>query len=186
MGSRSDDFAETLIGRFGSISGIINASPDALREALKQDPSVADAVIACRELIRISTLEELVSERVSPLNPAFRDYLIAELDNPAEERLQAIYLDRDDRFIRDERVSQGSRDSLSVRLRYLLHRALDLGAFGLIVAHNHPSGSATPSTMDRDATERLRQLTASLDIKLVDHCIVARGCVFSMAQNKLI
>lgn len=168
------------------MSGIVNASQDALRQALKHDPSVADAVIACRELIRISTREELVSERVSPSNPAFRDYLIGELDNRTEERLHAIYLDRGDCFIRDERVSQGSRDSLSVRLRHLLHRALDLGAFGLIVAHNHPSGVAMPSALDRDATERLRQLTAPLEITLVDHCIVARGRVYSMALGKLL
>ena len=164
----------------------MHASPEALRAALSDDPAVADAVVACQALGRIGALEQLASAPVDLGDLRLRNYLIAELQNPSEERLHAIFLDHDNRYIRDERVSQGSRDSLAVRLRYLMHRALDLGAAGLIVAHNHPSGNPAPSTADHDATDRLRLLTAQLDIRLLDHCIVARGKVFSMALGKLI
>jgi DNA repair protein RadC len=164
----------------------MHASPEALRAALTDDPAVAEAVVACQALGRIGALEQLASAPVDLGDLRLRNYLIAELQNPSEERLHAIFLDQDNRYIRDERVSQGSRDCLAMRLRYLVHRALDLGATGLIVAHNHPSGNATPSTADHEATDRLRLLTAQLDIRLLDHCIVARGKVFSMALGKLI
>ncbi|MEO5707476.1 MAG: JAB domain-containing protein [Alteraurantiacibacter sp.] len=175
-----------LLDRFGSIANIMNASADTLNAALPDEPDVAKALVACQKLARLGALEQLVSAPVDLGDPRLRNYLIAELQNPSEERLHAIYLDRDHRYIRDERVAQGSRDNLVLRLRYLVHRTLDLDAAGLIVAHNHPSGSAEPSAADHDATDRLRRLTAQLDIRLVDHCIVARGRVFSMALGKLI
>jgi DNA repair protein RadC len=163
----------------------MNASAEALGAALRDEPAVAHALVACRQLNRIATLEELASARVELGDPRLRDYLVAELQNPSEERLHAIFLDRDNRYIRDERMSQGSGGNLVLRLRFLVHRALDLGAVGLIVAHNHPSGCAAPSAADHDATDRLRILAAQLDIRLVDHCIVARGQVFSMALGDL-
>lgn len=163
----------------------MSASADALSTSLRDEPTVAQALAACQQLTRIATLEQLTSARVELGDPHLRNYLVAELQNPSEERLHAIFLDRDSRYIRDERVSQGSGGNLVLRLRFLVHRALDLGATGLIVAHNHPSGYAVPSAADHDATDRLRILTAQLDIRLVDHCIVARGQVFSMALGNL-
>lgn len=164
----------------------MHASPEALRDAIRDEPAVVDALLACQALGRIGALEQLASAPVDLGDVRLRNYLIAQLQNPSEERLQAIFLDDGNRYIRDERVSHGSRDSLSLRLRYLVHRALDLGANALIVAHNHPSGDASPSAADHEATDRLRHLTAQLDIRLVDHCIVARGKVYSMALGKLI
>lgn len=186
LGRDSTAMAGALLDRFGSIANIMNASSDALSTALRDDPAVAQALVACQKLNRIALLECLASAPIDLGDPRLRAYLIAELRNPSEERLHAIFLDQGNRFIRDERVAQGSRDNLALRLRFLVHRALDLGASGLIIAHNHPSGVAIPSTADHDATDRLRQLTAQLDIRLVDHWIIGQDAVFSMATGTLI
>ena len=186
LGGQADPVASILLERFGTLANILGASPEALRGALRSQPDIAEALVACQALLRIGSLEQLVGEPVQVGDTRLSRYLVAELQNPSEERLQAIFLDESNRYIRDERICQGTRDALSLRMRHLLHRALDLGASGLIVAHNHPSGSAQPSARDYEATRSLEAIAAPLDIRLLDHCIVARGKVYSMALERFL
>jgi DNA repair protein RadC len=91
------------------------------------------------------------------------------------EQVRAIYLNAKLRLIRDEVVSLGCVSEAPVFVRPILKRALDLGASGVILAHNHPSGDPTPSDADLEATRALSRAAAALDLKLLDHIILARG-----------
>jgi|GEM_PF-528607 len=180
LGKQADREAERLIKRFGCIANILDASPAALQAALHDRPEIANALIAARKLAVVGWSENLIGQTVDPEDARLAAYLVSQLQNPREERLQAIYFDRNRRFICDERVCAGQGHKLTLHTRKLIHRALELNAFGLIIAHNHPSGSTVPSKSDREATARLRTITAAVGIDLIDHFIIARGTAFSM------
>ena len=107
-----------------------------------------------------------------------RDVVIA--SQPNREVLHAIFLDPNRTFVADQTYGQGQIASLSMRMRDLFGRALAVGASGIILAHNHPSGLCRPSLRDIDSTKRLIEIGRALDIELVDHLIMTQNSVYSM------
>ena len=91
------------------------------------------------------------------------------------ERLAVIHLDAARRLLAlDEEVARGA-DSMALPVRDIIAAALTRGAFGLVIAHNHPSGDPDPSPADIAATRRLAEAADRLDIRLHDHLIFAAG-----------
>jgi len=107
-----------------------------------------------------------------------RDVVVA--SRPEREVLHAIFLDKQRAFVADQTYSQGQIAKLSLRMRDLFGRALSVGANGLILAHNHPSGICRPSLADIRSTKRLVDIGKALDIELVDHLIITDASVYSM------
>ncbi len=99
------------------------------------------------------------------------------------ERFYCLYLNRANRVMRTELVSMGGISSTVVDIRVIMKRALELGASGILVSHNHPSGNLTPSDEDIDLTQRIRKAGDSLDIRLIDHLIVFENQYYSMADE---
>lgn len=103
-----------------------------------------------------------------------------------QERFHVIFLDPNRTYLGDGVVAGGSSMHLPVRLRDLFSRALQIGARGLILAHNHPSGNCRPSDNDIAATNRMVEIGKALDIEIFDHLIFAREKIYSMrAGGKL-
>jgi len=103
-----------------------------------------------------------------------------------EEQFHAIFLDAGRGYLDDCRMGAGHAAHMPIRLRELFAKALSLGARGIIVAHNHPSGHCHPSECDIAATRRLAEVGRALDIELLDHLIVTPEKVYSMrAGGKL-
>jgi DNA repair protein RadC len=99
----------------------------------------------------------------------------------AGEAVAMAYLDREQKLLEVRLLSQGSSiDEVTLPLREILSEALRLGADGLIIAHNHPSGDPTPSRTDLDATRELAATARNLGIRLVDHLILGGGEVTSL------
>ena len=97
-----------------------------------------------------------------------------------------LFLDQEHRLLSEECFVSGSADCLSLRPRALFSRALALGSRAIVLAHNHPSGNATPSARDVDATARIGRDARWLDMELVDHLVVAGSCVTSMKRAGLL
>lgn len=95
------------------------------------------------------------------------------------EIVRALYLDTGNRLLRDEVAARGTVDEAPIYVREIIHRALELGATGLILAHNHPSGDATPSIADREITRTLALAGRPLGIRLLDHILVTRSDAIS-------
>lgn len=106
---------------------------------------------------------------------ALARYLRADMSHRRDEQIRILFLADGNRLIADEVMVQGTVDSAPLLPRTIVHRALDLGASGLILIHNHPSGSQKPSRADLDATRELVSACRPLDIVIHDHLIVARG-----------
>jgi DNA repair protein RadC len=101
-----------------------------------------------------------------------REALRAHLRDRMREVFAVIFLDARHQLIRLEDLFQGGLTGATVHVGEVVRRALALGAAAVIVAHNHPSGIAEPSQMDRELTERLRQALALVEVRLLDHVIV--------------
>jgi DNA repair protein RadC len=102
-------------------------------------------------------------------------YLRADMAWRPNEQVRVLFLAADNRLLADEVMAEGSIDTAPLPARPIVHRALDLGAAGLILVHNHPSGSAKASDGDLAATRALVIACRQIDIAVHDHLIVARG-----------
>lgn len=121
--------------------------------------------------------------RVNSLDPALLAYLQSCFAGAQTEQLRVIYCDQGRGYLRDELFAHGQTDSILARIRPLFERALGVGANGLLLAHNHPSGDCRPSAPDIRSTRLLRDLGAALEIELIDHLIFAGRRCFSMASG---
>lgn len=107
------------------------------------------------------------------------------LGNEAREHFEVAFLDSHHRLIAVERLFSGSVDSAEVRPRIVVQRALALNAAAVMMAHNHPSGDAAPSSADRAVTAQLRSVLRVVDVSLLDHFVVTASQAVSMAAMGL-
>jgi len=107
--------------------------------------------------------------------------ILADLDH---EEFWVLFLNRANRVIATEKISQGGVSGTVTDVRIVLKRAILLQASGMIVAHNHPSGNTSPSDSDILITRKIKESAALMDIQLLDHVIIAgRGDYYSFADN---
>lgn len=134
---------------------------------------------------------EIVEERVIKRGPALSSpkdvaqYLRLKLGNQEREVFSVIFLDSQHRVIAYEALFFGTIDQTSVYPRAIVQRAMSLNAAAMILAHNHPSGTAEPSEADRKLTSHLKQILEPIDVRLLDHFIVGEE-VISFAERGLL
>lgn len=102
------------------------------------------------------------------------------------EEFWIVYLNNSNKVIQKQQLSKGGITGTLVDVRLVLKTALEVGATGLILAHNHPSGTLKPSTSDKQLTQKLKQAGDNLDIKVLDHLIVTEKAYFSFADENLL
>jgi len=115
-----------------------------------------------------------------------RKYLTIRFSGLEHEVFCAIFLDNRHRVIACEELFRGTIDGASVHPREVVKQALAHNAAAVILAHNHPSGVAEPSQADELITQRLKDALALVDIRVLDHLIVAAGKVASLAERGLL
>ena len=89
-------------------------------------------------------------------------------------------------MIAKERISMGGLDSTTLDTRVIIRKAIEQKASGIIVVHNHPSGSALPGTADIQATRQLDNALKTCDISLLDHVVIAEDSYYSFADEELV
>lgn len=114
-----------------------------------------------------------------------RDFLQLELANELSEVFAVLFLDNRNRVISFDRMFNGTIDGASVYPREVIRRALEHNAAAVIFAHNHPSGVAEPSHADEQITNRLKDVLAMVDIRVLDHIVVGDEIV-SFAERGLL
>lgn len=110
------------------------------------------------------------------------DYLNASMMHSRTEQVRVLYLDAKTRLIRDEQMGRGTLSEVPFYTREILGRAIELGAAGIIIVHNHPSGDPTPSRADIRVTADIVQAARYLKIRVHDHIIVASSGHVSLRQ----
>jgi len=185
-GRRSGAAADRLIGHFGGLGRALAATREQLHAALPDDRDLVDRLVAARRLIGAGLNEQMRRAPVSPGDPSYRDYLRHCIGNSAVECLHATFVTADWGYLADDRIAIGSTGHVEPDLRFLLGRAFDVGAHGILLAHNHPSGSAEPSAADVTMTRSLAELTRAVGITLLDHLIVGGATIVSMRERNLL
>lgn len=145
-----------------------------------------DPLNAAVELVKRAYLSQM-RERMALSKPdVVRDYLRMELRALEHEVFMVLFLDAHTRLIAAETLFRGTITQTVVHPREVLKRVLHHNANGVIVAHNHPSGNATASEADIRLTRTLKEALALIDVRVLDHLIVAGSTVSSMAESGLI
>lgn len=102
------------------------------------------------------------------------------------EEFWIIFLNNSNSVLQAGQLSKGGITGTLVDVRLVLKQALELGAVGLILAHNHPSGTLKPSEADKQITQKLKQASLALDIKVLDHLIITQKEYFSFADENIL
>ena len=162
-------------------------APRATVEALPGfGPAKFAQLQAVLELATRALREEIQRDTVLSSPGRVHDYLRLTLATLPHEVFMALFLDAQNRLITSEELFRGTLTQTSVYPRELLKRALHHNAAAVILAHNHPSGVAEPSRADELLTRALRDALQQVDVRVLDHVIVAGHRSLSFAERGLL
>jgi len=182
-GKSAVDLARDLMGEFGSLNGLFFAS----RQNCTRVKGLGDAkyaqLQAVLEMARRALAEEMRAGDSLSSPTAVRDWLRLRLGGLPHEVFLAVFLDAQNRVLEAEELFRGSLTQTSVYPREVVKRALARNAAGVILAHNHPSGVAEPSQADRWLTDQLKAALALVEVKVLDHFVVAGNRSLSFAER---
>jgi DNA repair protein RadC len=184
-GKSAVELARELLDRFGSITRLLEEGP-ALRGVKGLGDAKSAQFAAAIELARRSSKEELKSGAALTSPGAVRDYLRLAIGGRPHEVFVCIWLDAQHRVIKFDEPFRGTLTQTSVYPREVVKRALHHNAAGVIFAHNHPSGIAEPSRADELLTRTLKSALSLVDLKVLDHVIVAGSASVSFAERGLL
>lgn len=173
-GMSAVDLARKLLAHFdNSLARLAAASAADLTAVNGIGPAKAAQLVATLELARRGLAEEMRLRPALSTPDAVRDWLRLALAPLQHEVFFALWLDAQNRLIAEEELFRGTLTQTSVYPREVVKRALARNAAAVILAHNHPSGVAEASAADELLTRSLKQALALVDVRLIDHFIVA-------------
>ncbi|GAA4339420.1 DNA repair protein RadC [Pigmentiphaga soli] len=185
-GCNALELGRALLTRFGGLRGLF-AAP---RHELRKIPGLGDVktgqLQAILELARREIGETLQRDDVMDHPEAVRRYCATTLAHREVECCLALYLDTRNRLIAGEMLSEGTLAQATLYPRELVRAALRHHAAAVILAHNHPSGNPDPSQADEQLTRHVRSALLLVDVRLLDHLIVAGRQITSMAERGLV
>jgi DNA repair protein RadC len=185
-GASALDVARDLILRFGGVAGLLAAPALEVAAVRGVGRAKCAEIAAVIELARRSLFEEAGARDALASPQAVRDYLRLLLAARPHEVFVALFLDSQNRLLASEELFRGTLAQTSVYPREVVKVALARNAAAVIFAHNHPSGVAEPSRADELLTQALKQALALVDIRTLDHFVVAGGQLTSFAERGLL
>ncbi len=185
-GKNALQMGQELLNTFGGVAGLLHSGPEALKSIKGLGPAKRAEIVAVLELARRALAEELKEKTVFSTPQAIRDYLQLQLGSRPYEVFAVLFLDAQHRLIALEELFRGTLAQTSVYPREVVVRALALNAASVVLAHNHPSGSAQPSRADEAITKTLKAALGLIDVQVLDHFVVTSSQATSMAEMGLL
>lgn len=183
---KSKMITEKLYYKFYNLYNIVNASKNELikikglgnkrAELLKSLPKILEYYLLSR--LKLSTLHFNKKDLI--------DYLIIKFGKLKFEAFSIICLDINKRFISMEQIFRGTIDSATIYPSDLVEKSLSLGASYVIISHNHPSGISKPSKEDIEITKILYKAFLIVNIKMIDHLIIAGDSIYSFRESGIL
>ena len=186
VGKSAVDLARDLLNQFGSLNGIFAASEHELSQVHGIGSSKYVQLQAIFEMSRRSLSEQLVCRDVFQSPQQVRDYLVLRLGALSREVFMVLFLDAQNRLNATEEMFSGTLTQTSVYPREVVKRAMHHNAASVIFAHNHPSGVAQQSRADELLTQQLKEALNLVDVRVLDHFIVAGNQTLSFAERGLL
>ena len=178
--------AQELVVRFGGVAGLLHTPADALKTVKGLGPAKRAELVAVLELARRALAQQLTQKPLFNTPQAVRDYLQLQLGGLHHEVFAVLFLDSQHRLIVLEEMFRGTLTQTSVYPREVVKQALTLNASSVVLAHNHPSGTAQPSRADEALTHTLKAALALVDVRVLDHFVVTASRAVSMAELGLV
>lgn len=185
-GKSAVELGNDMLSQFGSLHQLFSATLEKFSLMNGLGPAKFAQLQAVLELAKRAMAEDL-RDGISLASPlAVKHYLQLAIGNKLIESFVVLFVDIKNRLIHCEELFSGSLSHTSVYPRQVIARALYHNAAGVILAHNHPSGSTEPSQADIVLTKELKKALAFVEVKVLDHIVVARNQSYSFAENGMI
>lgn len=143
----------------------------------------AVAIAAAVEIGRRRRGEE--AQQIAKINSSADAFelLLPQIGDLQHEEFWILYLNNANKVLLSSQISKGGLTGTLVDLRIVMKQALEVGAVGMILAHNHPSGTLKPSRADKQVTEKIKSAATALDIRVLDHLIITQQKYYSFADD---
>lgn len=181
----TNEIAHELIRKFGSLSKVLEATPEELSGVKYVGDNVTTLFRLITEVARYYQVNCAMREQILTSIDACGKYLVPFFHGRQNETVFLLCLDAKCKVLCCEKVGEGSVNSAGVPVRKIVEMALKANATSVILAHNHPSGLAIPSGEDIQTTRRVALALDAVEIGLVDHIIVADNDWVSLVQSEL-
>jgi DNA repair protein RadC len=175
--------AKKLLERFGTLTRVFEAEPQALEEINGIGPQAATLISLVRPLAARFLTEAPRTKTVLRSTADAAAYFQAKLKGLMEEEVHVAFVNAKNAVMATECLQRGTVDQSVVYVRKVIERALAHKASGFIVVHNHPSGDPTPSNHDRELTQALKAAAATVGVRFLDHLIIGEGVPFSFKAS---
>ncbi len=178
--------SKVLLERFGSLRGVCRARAEDLLGVDGAGPGVCALFAVLREMHN-RVREGVVSDREVFSHPAtVADFAIQRLGPRRTEEFWVALVDNKNRLMHWQQVSHGTVDQTPVYPREILRLVLQHQASGLILVHNHPGGDPRPSVQDQELTRKLQRAAREMDVRVLDHIVVAENDYYSFQAQGLL
>lgn len=171
--------AKDLLARFGSLGGVLTATPEQLGTVKGLGPASVIFVQVVQQLAVRVRREKLEGKPLLASRLELLDYLYTKFAGCNREEFHVLYVDIQLKLLADEVLFTGTLTEVTAAPREILKRSLELNAAGVIVAHNHPSGTPAPSVEDSVFTQNLVQAARAMGVTVHDHVIVGAEAHYS-------
>ena len=178
--------AKQLMDTFASIGAILSAPREQIRSAIPHSDITFLVLRAMHTLSSISLREEFERKINLSTYSSLQKYLRMTLAHKDVEVVRLLLMDVHNGLIRDDLHAEGTGNRVLVSPRDIVTRALKIGAYGLIIVHNHPSGDPKPSVDDIEMTKELERVLKIFGITLHDSIIVGRYGCYSLKSAGLL
>ncbi|MFD0989902.1 DNA repair protein RadC [Mariniflexile jejuense] len=188
-GNRNESAVDLCKRILASVDNNLNALGKLSIKQLMEFKGIGEAkaitIAAALELGRRRRGEEALQKKQISSSKSVFELMQPVIGELQHEEFWIIYLNNSNKVIQKNQLSKGGITGTLVDVRLVLKNALEVGAVGLILAHNHPSGTLKPSEADKQITNKLKVAAESLDIKVLDHLIITENAYFSFADENL-
>ena len=180
--------AKRLLAKFGTTANVFNARED----DLKKIDGVGSSVISILKLVQATShlihREAILNQNVTDIRTwrQVLDYCEITMSHLTREQVRLLFLDKHLKLIDEDVQMMGTVDQAPVYVREIISKAVNVGASGMIMVHNHPSGDPTPSESDISTTREIYNTSMKMGIVLYDHIIIGKGVHTSLKQRGLL
>lgn len=176
--------AHSLINRFGSLCGVLEAPKEELVEVDGISENSALLIKLMLPIAHIYSSKKCSCEKCFKSIEQIGDFLLNKYFAYTDEVFSVISVDASGQLLGYDVVERGNLRAVGIPVRKLIETVIKRKSPGIIIAHNHPSGIALPSEYDVKTTIQIMQAMRHIDVKLLDHFIIANGDYVSMAQSR--
>lgn len=181
----TNDLAHRLLDHFGSYCNVLNAPYSELKKVDGVSDSIATYLKLQSEAVRYYLVNRQTRGVIVKTTADYGNLLCSYFTGRCNETVFLMCLDAKCKMICCREISEGSVNSAGVSIRKVVDVAISSNATSVVLAHNHPSGVAIPSSDDVKTTMAVSDALAAVDVILVDHIVVCDGDFTSMAQSGL-